>query len=446
MYMHAYTKNLELLYQTPEEIQLATDIPAHLKGIIRRAFCEGRHSLSLPEAFSFLDAYGIPTLKPLVALNVEQARKYAAEVGFPVEMQSLCSRLSLESKKTERSCYNAYSMDDVEAVYDSINRETRASHESPEFQGILIRPKSRPEALRLFAGSRRMPRFGSVILFEPGVAENQNIASVGFPPLNQVLARQMVDNSSLASKTQCPIGIRYPQAGALEETVVRLSQLVIDFPEIERIDVDPLVLDEKCLYAENACMVIDRERAMRHSSDHHDHLVVSPYPKKYVTLRTLKNGATVRLRPIKPEDENRFNELFKSLSEESVRFRFFETIKELSHDTLTRYCNLDYDREIAIVAELTDQNRIIGVARIVTDLSGRTGEFAIMVDDKWQGLGLGSKLIDVIFDVAKDLRLEKIYSYVSRGNSKMIQMSIKKGFDNESADEFVVTMSKKLVP
>ncbi len=446
MYMHAYTRNLELLYQTPEEIQLATDIPAHLKGIIRRAFCEGRHSLSLPEAFSFLDAYGIPTLKTLLALNVEQARKFASEIGFPVEMESACSRLSLESGKTGRSCYNAYSLDDVEAVYDSINRETMVN-ESPEFQGILIRPKSRPEEFRSFVGSRRVPRFGSVILFEPGVAEDsRNIVSVGFPPLNQVLAKQMVDNSGLASKTRGLIDIRYPQADALEETLVRLSQLVIDFPEIERIDVNPIVLGENCLYAENAGMVIDRERTLRQASDHHDHLVVCPYPKKYMTLRTLKNGATVRLRPIKPEDENRFNELFKSLSEESVRFRFFETIKELSHDTLTRYCNLDYDREIAIVAELTDQNRIVGVARIVTDLSGRTGEFAIMVDDKWQGLGLGSKLIDVIFDVAKDLRLEKIYSYVSRGNSKMIQMSIKKGFGTESTDEYVVTMSKKLVP
>ncbi len=438
MYMHAYTRNLELLYQTPEEIQPATDIPAHLKKIIRGAFCEGRDSLSLLEAFSFLDAYGIPTLKPSLALKVEQAKRCASEIGFPIKMQA--SQMSLQSRKTEGFCYIAYSMDDVEAAYKSVSSEIGASHGSTEFQGMLIRPMPKPEDLRLFVGSRRERKFGSIMLFDTNDArENRNnTASVGFPPLNQILARQIVDNSGLASEIQAI------QIGVLEETLVKLSQLVIDFPELERIDIDPLVLHEKHLYAENVCMILDRERVMRQASEHFDHLVVSPYPKQYVTLRTLKNGATVRLRPIKPEDENRFNELFKSLSEESVRLRFFQTIRELSHDTLTRYCNLDYDREIAIVAEVPDQNRIVGVVRIVTDLSGKTGEFAIMVDDKWQGFGLGSKLMDVIFDVAKDLRLERIYSYVSRGNTKMIQMSIKKGFDTESADEYIVTMSKKL--
>src|SRR5512139_3434268 len=114
---------------------------------------------------------------------------------------------------------------------------------------------------------------------------------------------------------------------------------------------------------------------MRPSADHHEHLVIAPYPKKYVTKRTLKNGVQVTLQPIKPEDENRFNELFKSLSLESVRFRFFEIIKELSHDKLSRYCNLDYDREIAIIAKLDGDDKIIGVVRLILDSTLAGSEF-----------------------------------------------------------------------
>jgi acetyltransferase len=151
----------------------------------------------------------------------------------------------------------------------------------------------------------------------------------------------------------------------------------------------------------------------------------------------------VTLRPIKPEDENRFNELFKSLSAESVRFRFFEIINEMSHDTLSRYYNLDYDREIAIVAELND-SRLIGVVRLILDAERKKGEFAIMVSDPWHGLGLGSKLMDYIVDIAKDLRLQRIYSCVNRENFRMINLGTMKGFEIESIDEHTVNASMNL--
>ena len=169
-----------------------------------------------------------------------------------------------------------------------------------------------------------------------------------------------------------------------------------------------------------------------------------PYPKKYIAQRTLKNGLRVTLRPIKPEDEAGFNALFKSLSEESVRFRFFEIIKEMSHDTLSRYCNLDYDREVAIVAQLQNDGRLIGVVRLIPDLDMKHGEFAIMVGDSWHSLGLGSKLMDCIIEAAKDMKLETIYSYVTRGNYKMTSLCIKKGFDMQSVDEYTVNMNLTL--
>ena len=195
----------------------------------------------------------------------------------------------------------------------------------------------------------------------------------------------------------------------------------------------------------DAKIVLDLTRFLRQGAEHPENLVIAPYPKKYVTRRTLKNGVKVTLRPIKPEDENRFNVLFKSLSAQSVRFRFFETIKEMSHDTLSRYCNLDYDREIAIVAELDDRS-LIGVVRLILDAERKKGEFAVMVSDSWHGLGLGSKLMDYIIDIGKDLKLESIYSDVSPENTKMLNLCGNKGFIAKSEDEYSVFMSMTLPP
>ncbi len=192
--------------------------------------------------------------------------------------------------------------------------------------------------------------------------------------------------------------------GRLEEIIIRFSQLVVDFPEIRKIDINPIVVKDGKAYVVDAEIVLDSTRLLRQGAEHPENLVIAPYPKKYITQCTLKNGVRVTLRPIKPEDENRFNELFKSLSAQSVRFRFFETIKEMSHDTLSRYCNLDYDREIAIVAQLEDRS-LIGVVRLILDAEAKKGEFAIMVSDSWHGLGLGSKLMDYIIDIGKDLKL-----------------------------------------
>ena len=168
----------------------------------------------------------------------------------------------------------------------------------------------------------------------------------------------------------------------------------MDFPEIKQIDINPLIVNSGGAFVVDGCITIDMNRIMREPADHHEHLLICPYPRKYIAKRTLKNGVQVVFRPVKPEDEPRFNELFKSLSEESVRFRFFEIIKEMSHDTLSRYCNLDYDREIAIVAELQNERRIIGAVRLILDAERKNGEFAIMVSDSWHRLGLGSKLMD----------------------------------------------------
>jgi acetyltransferase len=191
---------------------------------------------------------------------------------------------------------------------------------------------------------------------------------------------------------------------------------------------------------------LDAEK-IRFGTQPYEHLAIAPYPKKYVTEWKLKDGTPVLLRPIKPEDETLMDEMFRSLSEETMRLRFFQIIKEIPHETLTRYCNLDYDREVAIVAETKeDKRRILGVGRLIVKPGRECGEFAVVVADKWQELGLGSKLIDYTIEIAKDLGLETVYGYIISMNTKMVHLCTSKGFRMEAVDEEVTKATLELPP
>jgi acetyltransferase len=296
----------------------------------------------------------------------------------------------------------------------------------------------------LLIGSKKDPQFGSVILFGMGGTEAEFFKDigVGFPPLNRVLARRLVEDTAIyrnAASSKNPLNI-----ALLEEILVKFSQLVADFPEIKEVDINPLIINKNGAVAVDARIVLEWERIMRGVAEHQDNQAIASYPKRYIATRRLKNGTQVLFRPIKSEDEGRFNELFKSLTPESMRFRFFAILKELSHEALTRYCNLDYDREVAIVAELQDNKQIAGAVRLIVEPDGRNGEFAVLVGDQWQGLGLGSKLMDALVEVAKDMRVEKIFGYVIADNHKMLGMVKKKGFKLETLDEETVKASLNL--
>lgn len=359
MNMYTYTRNLESLYQTPQEIELNVGDTAHLKATIRRAFCEGKQVLSLPESLSFLDTYKIPTAKTHIAKTVEEVLTIAHETGYPFTMKPVYSQST--NNHVTIHAVEVYSSCDMPTLFNDLVDKIKSSGSFVEFQSVAIQPKMRSNVHSLFLGLRKDSNFGSLILFgaggaRPEVIDNMN---VGFPPLDQILARQLMAKAM-------PEYSREVFGGLVEEMIVRFSQLVIDFPELAVVDVN-LIADNSGATAVDASITIDMNRVMREPADHPEHLVIAPYPKKYITRRTLKNGLQVNFRPIKSEDELRFNEFFKSLSEESVRFRFFEIITEMSHDTLSRCCNLDYYREVAIVAELQNDGRIIGVVRLILD-------------------------------------------------------------------------------
>ena len=445
MYMYNYIQNLELLYQTPKELIVEKTNPPYLKGILRRAFCEGRTVLSLLESMRFLEEYKIPTVKTLIARTPEEANSQSSELGYPVVMKAL-SPLVTHKSRIDGVILNVCSVSETSASFKELAQRVKNYSSTAEFQGVAVQPMIREKGYELLIGAKKDPQFGSVILFGRGGTDTEFFKDVGigFPPLNQVLAKRLIEDTAIykyASAIGHPLNVEL-----VEETLVKFSQLLTDFPEIKEIDINPLLVNENNAVAVDARIVIEWDRFMREVAKHQDNLLIAAYPKRYVSTRKLKNDAQVLLRPIKPEDEERFNEFLKDLSLETMRFRFFEIIKEIPHNTLTRYCNLDYDREIAIVAELQERSKpIIGAVRLIIDSGEKSGEFAVLVSDKWQGFGLGSKLMNLLGEIGKDMCVDKIYGYVSANNYKMLQLCRKKGFRVETLDEETTKASLFLI-
>jgi len=286
----------------------------------------------------------------------------------------------------------------------------------------------------LIVGMKKDKDFGSVILFGAGGIGTEFFRdfAIGLPPLNQILARRLMEETRIYTmlkgyRTRPPADMR-----ALEQILVRFSNLVVDFPEIAEMDINPLAISEGRAYALDCRIVID-DGALDLQAPY-PHLVVTPYPTRYVMPWKLKDGTAVILRPIRPEDEPLEQEMLSTLSEASLRGRFFQVIKKIPHEMLVRFCNIDYDREMAIVAEVREKEvrKIIGIGRLIIDTDFRNSEFAVVVHDDYQGSGLGYKLIDVLIGIAQEKNLEHIHGDVLQENKKMIRVCEKLGFVVES--------------
>jgi acetyltransferase len=434
MYMWSYTQNLELLYETPEELSVEVSIPVFLREVLRKAFGEGRTILTEPESSQFLLAYKIPTIKSVIAKTPEEAIAEASKIGYPVVMKSFSPQI-IHKSQVEGIILDIHSNAEVQENFNELAQRIKRHEPRALFEGVIIQPMVKKRGYEILIGSKKDQHFGATIVFGMGgvAAELLRDVSTGFPPINRVLARRLMERTAIYKHlgSQSSVDLRL-----LEEILVRFSQLVTDFPEIKEMDINPLILDGNSAVAVDTRIVIDTERIF---ADVHpqEHLVITPYPTKYASQWKLNDGTPVLLRPIKPEDETLLSELFQSFSEETMRFRFFQVIKEISHDMLTRYCNIDYNREIAMIAEIDEEQRrkIIGVSRLILQPDRKCGEFAVVVGDKWQGQGLGSRMVDSIIEIGRDLGLDVICGDVMSNNVKMLHLCTKKGFKMEAVDE-----------
>jgi len=441
LHMYQYKRNLELLYETPEELPVDSVPPKRpLMVIMRNAARENREILTEMEAKQLLEYSDIPVVKTLVAKTANEAAILASQIGYPVVLKILSPQIV---HKTDAGgvVLDINSEAELREAFDDVIQRAKEYNPEAEIQGVTVQPMIKKRGYEIILGAKTDPLFGPVILFGMGGVgvELFKDVAIGLPPLNQTLARRIMEETKVYQLLRGYRNVPPANLKLLEETMVRFSQMLVDFPQLEEVDINPLFIDEKEAFALDARVVIDKERVFA-KLEPHEHLVISPYPKKYETLWKLRDGRTVLLRPIKPEDEPLWLEMFQNFSEQSIRYRFFNIIKYTPHEVRVRYCNIDYDREIAIVAELTEDGRrkILGVVRVPIEPDKKTGEIAVIVADPWQGLGLGSKMVDHMIEICKDKKLETIYGIMLPDNSGAISLMKKMGFTIEYLDHDTV--------
>jgi acetyltransferase len=333
----------------------------------------------------------------------------------------------------------------LKETFKSLVEKVHNVQPDARIDGVYVQKMLKHIDYELILGSKKDRDFGAVILFGMGGigVELLKDISIGLPPLNQVLARRVMEETKIYQalskglRNKPPIDLR-----PLEEIMVRFSNMIVDFPEIAEMDINPIVVSEGKLSALDSRIIVDAK-----FTDHpepHSHLVIMPYPSKYVTPWKLKDGTEVTLRPIKPEDEPIELDLIRGLSTETSRFRFFQIIKDLPHDALVRFCNIDYDREMAFIAEIRQKERKIeiGVSRLILEANKKRGEFAVVIADDYQGKGLGIKLIDMLIEVAREKGVETIYGIVMSENTKMISLCEKLGFTTRREEDNVIVQLK----
>jgi acetyltransferase len=434
MQMYHYQRNVELIYETPEELPVDAAPPKRpIMSILRNAAVEGRELLTEDEAKKLLKYYNFPVVPTEVATTADEAVAFARQMGYPVVLKILSPQIV---HKTEAGgvILDLNSATEVRQAFDTVMQRAKAYDPNANIIGVTVQPMIKKKGVEVIIGGKTDPLFGPVILFGMGGVgvELFKDYSIGLPPLNSTLARRMMEETKVYQLLKGYRNVPPANLKLLDETMLMFSQLLMDFPQIKEIDINPLLINEKDAFILDARITIDKEDVFR-KFEPHEHMVISPYPKKYELLWALKDGREVLLRPIKPEDEPLWLEMFQSFSDDSIRYRFFQMLKDTPHEVRVRYCNIDYDREIAIVPELTEKNRkrILGVSRISIEPDGKRGELAFIVGDQWQGFGLGTKLVDYTLEIAKEMGIETVYAIMLRDNNRALNLTKKMGFKIE---------------
>ncbi|HVP81079.1 MAG TPA: bifunctional acetate--CoA ligase family protein/GNAT family N-acetyltransferase [Thermodesulfobacteriota bacterium] len=429
-YMCQYQRCLETQYETPSALSVDQGPSKNsLKAFIHSVFKEGRIVLNEGESNRFLTTYGIPVMKSELCTSHEGALSVAGKVGYPVVLKiaspDIIYRMDVAGVVTGIS-----SEDELRTEYDRLMDRAKTYAPKARVLGIVVQKMIEKIDYEIFLGAKKDETFGSVIVLGiggMGVHIFKNF-SIGLPPLNQALARRLMEETEVFKMIQ-GYGRKPPaDLRQLEQIIVSFSNLVVDFPEIAEMDINPLAISNGKAVVLSARIIIDTE-----GLDHrhlYPHLVITPYPTRYITPWALSDGTEVLLRPVKPEDEPLVKEMLTSLSGETLKERFFQLVKDITHEMLIKLCNIDYDREIAMVAEVRENGskKIIGVTGLMVDPDLRSGEFGVVVRDDYHRRGVGNKLIDVLIGIAQEKGLKEFYGIVLANNRKMLQVCQKLGF------------------
>ncbi|MGD9249845.1 MAG: bifunctional acetate--CoA ligase family protein/GNAT family N-acetyltransferase [Desulfobacterales bacterium] len=434
LYMVQYVRNLELLRQVPPRFSRQLDFNTErVRGLIANSFPGGNRFLTEITSKAILEAYGINVNPTILATHVRDALQKSEQIGFPLVMKIVSPDITHKSE-VKGIKLDLRSKAEVDQAFREIAENAKVLRPGAQIEGVALQPYIPDADYELLMGAKQDPSFGPVMVFGLGgiFTEVVKDCKIGLPPMNRLLARRLMQETR-AFKLLSGYRNRTPaDIESLEEMLVRLSQLLIDFPEIKEADLNPVVVKGGRPVAVDARILLGPP-----SVNAPLHLVISPYPAQYEYRSKIKDGEAIFIRPIRPEDGPLFQGLFESLSTTSLYFRFCCSIKALSSDMLARNTQIDYDREMALVAIKGDlgSERMLGAARFINDPDGRSAEFAVMVGDAWQGKGIGALLLQKLLLIGCERRLESIWGYVLAGNTGMLRLGKTVGFKSTFSSE-----------
>ncbi len=419
-YMWRYSVHLRSLYETPAYPDDAPEIDAaSAHNVIAKASAEGRVLLTEAESKQILAAYGIPVAQTQVAASVDTAVEWAAKIGYPVVLK-LHSETITHKSDVGGVQLNLADEGAVRVAYAAIERGA-----GDGFQGVAVQPMIRERGYELILGSSVDAQFGPVILFGAGgeLVEVLKDRALGLPPLNTTLARRLMEQTRIYKALPGVRGRKPVDLEALEQLVVRFSQLVTEQRWIKEIDINPFLVSSEQMIALDARIVL-------HPADRLEselpRTAIRPYPSQYATQWTAKDGLPVTVRPIRPEDEPMMVRFHETLSDESVYFRYFHLIKlgqRVDHERLTRQCFADYNRDLPLVAEREDsktgERGIIAVGRMNKLHGAEEAEVAVIVSDRHQRLGLGTRLVASLIEIARKEKIGRLVANVLPDNRGM---------------------------
>jgi acetyltransferase len=451
-YMWQYSYNLRGIYETPALPEERDGLPDRnlAKDLIATVRQTGRTLLTEGESKQILAAYGIPTVETHLAESEEEAVEFADRIGYPVVLKLHSEtithktdvggvQLNLSNADAVRGAYRAIK-ESVEKI--SCRGEWSFAPTSPTpFLGVTVQPMiQRDGGYELILGSSVDPQFGSVLLFGVGgqLVEVFKDRAIALPPLNTTLARRMMEQTKIYKALQGVRGRQPIDLAALEELLVRFSQLVVEQRWIKEIDINPLLAmplgenDRQPLLALDARIVLHEPSI---TQEQLPKLAIRPYPTQYVAPWKLKDGIAITIRPIRPEDEPLAVGFHKTLSEQSVYFRYFHLMKltqRIAHERLMRLCFIDYDREMALVGDYknpeTGEREILAVGRLSKLHGVSEAEFSMMVSDPFQCRGLGTELLRRLLQVGRNEQIKRITADILPDNVAMQRVCEKVGF------------------
>ncbi|HRP24924.1 MAG TPA: GNAT family N-acetyltransferase [Thauera sp.] len=386
-----------------------------------------RHTLSAMESKALLRSFGIPVTHTTVARDATEALFIAEQVGFPVAMKVDAPELDSKSEAGGVRL-NLNTAESVWTAYQDIVDAVRLRHPQAQVNGVAIEPYLyRPRAREFSVQVHRDPTFGPVISL--GAQDASAPRTFALPPLNPVLARDLIDSAMPAAAQGPRSQAGLLNRGAVEQVLVSVSDLVCELPWVRELEIGPLIVDADGAVAADARVAIDH--GLPAGSDRYAHMAIHPYPLHLIQDWKVGDGRAVRTRPVRPEDAELLLAFFDGLSKESRYLRFMEDLQELSPAMVARFTQIDYDREMALIATTPDDKgaeQMVGSARYALAADGESVEFALVVADGWQRFGLGRRLMGALIEVARSKGYRSIFGDVLGNNAKMLRLMHGLGF------------------